>query len=275
LIEFAINSAKSAATGHSPFFLNYGQHPRTPAALATEALLPATLSPVADDYLQQLKTAWTCAHQCILAAQAKMKERADQHRRPNPFQVGDEVLLSNKVLRLADTTDRKLQDRFSGPYVAKALRGDNAVALELAPGKPIKTFNVSNLKKWKDPNEHFSGRDYALPGPDLINEEEYFPIAAFARNRWVRSQGTYKEQFHVRWEGYPPSANEWLDVAPMEASMEPKGFTELLNTLKKRLPMPVPKPKKPKPQHIIKTPAAASGPAPTAPVTRSRKKNTN
>ena len=36
-VEFAINNAKSASSGFSPFFLNYGINPRTPItnALAT------------------------------------------------------------------------------------------------------------------------------------------------------------------------------------------------------------------------------------------------
>src|SRR5262249_36640008 len=31
LVEFAINNNKHSATQHTPFFLNFGQHPRTPS----------------------------------------------------------------------------------------------------------------------------------------------------------------------------------------------------------------------------------------------------
>lgn len=127
LVEFAINNSKQAATGDTPFFLNYGQHPRTPLAIVADSLLPAELNPASADYLQSLQTAWKCAHKSIEQAQRKMKERADQHRRPSPFKVGDKVSISRKVLSLPDTTDRKLQYRFYGPFTVKALRGPNAV----------------------------------------------------------------------------------------------------------------------------------------------------
>lgn len=265
LVEFAMNNAKQGASQHSPFFLNFGQHPRTPAALVAEALMPATLSPVTDDYLQQMKTAWKCAHKCIESAQNKMKERADRHRQPSPFKVGDPVLVSTYVLPIPGVTDKKLQHRYNGPWEVKALRGENAVALELKPGKPWKTFNVSHLKYYNDPGPE---RDYARPGPDLINDEEFWPIVSFARNRWKRckqAEGGYKEQFFVRWKDYPDSDNTWLDVGPLEAGMEAAGFAELLATLSTRVPMPTPAPQQ---STIKKKSAAAAGPAR---VTRSKK----
>ncbi|KAH7624639.1 putative Transposon Tf2-6 polyprotein [Nannochloris sp. 'desiccata'] len=50
-VEFAINNSKQGATGQTPFFLNHGLHPHTPASLLADSVLPASLSPHADDYL--------------------------------------------------------------------------------------------------------------------------------------------------------------------------------------------------------------------------------
>ncbi|KAL4514449.1 hypothetical protein Ndes2526B_g03951 [Nannochloris sp. 'desiccata'] len=171
-----------------------------------------------------------------------MKERADQHRRPSPFKVGDKVSISRKVLSLPDTTDRKLQYRFYGPFTVKALRGPNAVAVELVDGKPLRSFNVSNLKPWIDDDGSFPGRDYAPPAPELINNEKHFAVESFARNRWRRFRGWYKEQFYVRWKGYPASDNTWEDVKSLMKDMPDHGFLELLPTLKKRLDPPKPRP---------------------------------
>ena len=79
------------------------------------------------------------------------------------------------------------------------MRGENAVALELTAGKPLKTFNVSHHKYYNDPE-----RDYDRPGPELINEEEYWPAVSFARNRWRRDKNAevgYREQFYFMCAG--------------------------------------------------------------------------
>ncbi|KAG7674693.1 hypothetical protein KSW81_000333 [Nannochloris sp. 'desiccata'] len=243
-VEFAINNSKQGATGQTPFFLNHGLHPHTPASLLADSVLPASLSPHADDYLKKLKTAWKCAHQCVLAAQETMKKRADRHRRPSPFKVGDKVLVSYKVLKMPDVTARKLQHRYFGPYPVTQLCGENAVVVELSAGR-TRSFNVSNLKPWKEDPDTFPGRDYSQPGPvEVIGDEEYFTIDRFIKNRWVRSGRGYKEQFLVHWENYPPEDVSWLPVQQLESEMEKDSFTELLKTLQTRKPRPAPKPKR-------------------------------
>ncbi|KAL4545839.1 hypothetical protein Ndes2526B_g00480 [Nannochloris sp. 'desiccata'] len=213
-------------------------------ALSVTDLLPASLSPHADDYLKKLKTAWKCAHQCVLAAQETMKKRADRHRRPSPFKVGDKVLVSYKVLKMPDVTARKLQHRYFGPYPVTQLCGENAVVVELSAGR-TRSFNVSNLKPWKEDPDTFPGRDYSQPGPvEVIGDEEYFTIDRFIKNRWVRSGRGYKEQFLVHWENYPPEDVSWLPVQQLESEMEKDSFTELLKTLQTRKPRPALKPKR-------------------------------
>jgi len=90
--------------------------------------------------------------------------------------------------------------------------GQNAVQLEVTPGKPLKSYNVSKLKPW----------------------------------------------------------NEYL-VSPLEEGMEIEGFTELLLTLKKRVPMPQSTAQKPKPQPK-KSAAPKSGTAPEGRNLRSKNK---
>ncbi|KAG7674687.1 hypothetical protein KSW81_000328 [Nannochloris sp. 'desiccata'] len=235
---------KQGATGQTPFFLNHGLHPHTPASLLADSLLPASLSPHADDYLKKLKTAWKCAHQCVLAAQETMKKRADRHRRPSPFKVGDKVLVFYKVLKMPDVTARKLQHRYFGPYPVKQLCGENAVVVELSAGR-TRSFNVSKLKPWKEDPDTFPHRDYSQPGPvEVIGDEEYFTIDRFIKNRWVRSGRGYKEQFLVHWKNYPPEDVSWLPVQQLESEMEKDSFTKLLKTLQTRKPRPAPKPKR-------------------------------
>ncbi|KAG7668447.1 hypothetical protein KSW81_005215 [Nannochloris sp. 'desiccata'] len=209
-----------------------------PPAESIEGLLQTHFS------MEKLTTAWKCAHQCVLAAQETMKKRADRHRRPSPFKVGDKVLVFYKVLKMPDVTARKLQHRYFGPYPVKQLCGENAVVVELSAGR-TRSFNVSNLKPWKEDPDTFPHRDYSQPGPvEVIGDEEYFTIDRFIKNRWVRSGRGYKEQFLVHWENYPPEDVSWLPVQQLESEMEKDSFTELLKTLQTRKPRPALKPKR-------------------------------
>ena len=45
MVEFSINNSMNGSTGHTPFYLNSGSHPRTPAS----ALVPEGKLPVLDD----------------------------------------------------------------------------------------------------------------------------------------------------------------------------------------------------------------------------------
>jgi hypothetical protein len=44
MAEFAINSSINTSTGETPFFLNYGRHPRTPVVLSLDFTVPAAAS---------------------------------------------------------------------------------------------------------------------------------------------------------------------------------------------------------------------------------------
>ncbi|KAL4516463.1 hypothetical protein Ndes2526A_g03888 [Nannochloris sp. 'desiccata'] len=145
---------------------------------------------------------------------------------------------------MPDVTARKLQHRYFGPYPVKQLCGENAVVVELSAGR-TRSFNVSNLKPWKEDPDTFPHRDYSQPGPvEVIGDEEYFTIDRFIKNRWVRSGRGYKEQFLVHWENYPPEDVSWLPVQQLESEMEKDSFTELLKTLQTRKPRPALKPKR-------------------------------
>jgi glycosylphosphatidylinositol phospholipase D len=74
--EFAINNSWQETVKNTPFFLNYGQHPLTPATKQ----LPSTV-PKAADFAEGIVKSVKEARKCMEAAQQKMKARADKHRR--------------------------------------------------------------------------------------------------------------------------------------------------------------------------------------------------
>ena len=92
--EFAINNSWQETVKNTPFFLNYGQHPLTPATKQ----LPSTV-PKAADFAKGFVKSVKEARKCMEAAQQKMKARADKHRREVVYSPGDMVMLSMKNMR--------------------------------------------------------------------------------------------------------------------------------------------------------------------------------
>jgi len=85
-----------ASTGFTPFFLNYGRHPRgPPATVAMKTDVPA-----ANEFVTGLNKAIALARDSLIFAQASMKRNADSHRRDLEFSVGDQVLLSTSNSKL-------------------------------------------------------------------------------------------------------------------------------------------------------------------------------
>ena len=65
--EFAYNNTLQASTGQAPFFMNYGHHPNTPAALMVQRLAP-TASTAADGFLQRMSTTIGAAQKALMTA---------------------------------------------------------------------------------------------------------------------------------------------------------------------------------------------------------------
>ena len=68
VLEFAVNNSWQESIENTPFFLNYGRHPRSPAAL----VLP-TGNPAADQFVSSRKEALLRAKTCLQAAQQRYK----------------------------------------------------------------------------------------------------------------------------------------------------------------------------------------------------------
>src|SRR3954471_15867456 len=96
--EFAINNAKQASTGISPFYLNYGFHPHTPASMWTKN---TTAVQSVTEFTTQMKDLLQTAQQAMLQAQQRQAKYANQHRREESFDIGEQVLLSNAHIQAA------------------------------------------------------------------------------------------------------------------------------------------------------------------------------
>jgi hypothetical protein len=116
-VEFAYNNSVQASTGHSPFYLNSGQHPLTPGSLLKP---PASDIPAADQLLANIASALSDAKTLLALAQNRQKQYADKKRRPLILQPGDKVCLSTAHLPLRGRTQvRKLAPKYTGPFTVQ------------------------------------------------------------------------------------------------------------------------------------------------------------
>lgn len=214
-IEFAYNNSVNQSTGFTPFYLNTGRHPNTPAAL-TAAQPPSTPSPAVDAFVEPLRAALHKAQQSLLKAQAQQKAQVDKHRRAVPFAVGDSVLLSTANLDLRHPgKTRKLLPRWLGPFVITRQAG--AVSFELALTPPYKrlhpVFHASLLRPFvpSDAAQFPARGTPAPPPPDMAGGDEQTFVAAEIRGKRVRRarNGRRVTEYLVHWEGYSDDDDTW------------------------------------------------------------------
>ena len=106
--EFAYNNAKHEGTKETPFFLEYGRHPR-----AGPTLVKTGTNTDLNDIMRQRHDAQEQAKAALNLAAERMKYYYDLGVQGVPFKVGDKVLLSLKDYQ---RTERALQAKYEGPF---------------------------------------------------------------------------------------------------------------------------------------------------------------
>lgn len=215
--EFAINNAMHESTKNTPFFLNSGQHPLTPATMETDSHVPS-----AKEWLLRLHDSVRSAKLCLEAAQQRMKATADGRRREAPaYQRGDKVLLQTKNLNLKSTGTKKLLPKWIGPFsIVKVV---NEVVVELDLPIPLRihpTFHTSLVKPYIENGQP------QLPPPTTLFEDGAvgYNVECILSHRTIkRGKATtrnakgkrnhrgisIRREFLVKWEGYGTDHNSY------------------------------------------------------------------
>ncbi|KAJ9511709.1 hypothetical protein QJQ45_018011 [Haematococcus lacustris] len=227
LVEFAINNAWQESVRSTPFYLNYGYHPR----LAELLDLPQKV-PQAHAFVKGMKTAVEQARQCLARAQKRMKSYQDK-RRDVLFLPGDMVLLSTQNMRGKANQPgvRKLKPRYVGPFSVQYMVGKAAVKLWLLDvwSRLHNVFHVSLVKPYRmDASEAVPG----LAGPppvQWLDGEPQYTVEKVVGHRLEPSKGKRKGkckkrrlEFLVKWQGHGDEHNTW------ELSTQLVGCQELL-----------------------------------------------
>jgi len=211
MVEFAINNSWHSSIKNTPFFLNYGRHPRSPTEFVLQAAKrgrePDDHVPAVKDMIQNMHDAIAEAKRCLQAAQQRQKAYADMHRRDVQFTVGDQVLLSTKNLTLKMVGSSKMMPKYIGPFkVAKRI---NQVAYQLILPPCMKihnVFHVSLLNEYKT-----DGSVHPPPPPTLMGDELEYEVESILLHRDKHPVRGYKikREFLIKWLGYGPEHNTW------------------------------------------------------------------
>ena len=211
LAEFAYNNSYRIATKMTPFYANYGFHPKT--------IWPndqSTRNPASTVYGHWLKSIHQRAAETLEETKNRMGKYYDQGKLPTPqYNPGDWVMLNAKNIRTKRPT-KKLAPKFYGPFKITKKIGSHAYELELESRWRIhNVFHVSLLEPHHQ--NKFSLREQVRPEPEEIEGEKEYEVEKIVqgeirtthRKIWGRNKVTKSLYFLVKWKGYPEDECTW------------------------------------------------------------------
>jgi transposase InsO family protein len=204
MAEFAYNNSLTAGTGLSPFYANYGFHPR--CNWPVQAIVH---NPAARLYSRWIDRVHIACEEGLAAARSAMRTYYDKHSQPSPkYKLGDLVMLNGKNLKVKRAT-RKFAPIMHGPFkINRILQNNNrAVGLALPNTWHIHpVFHVSLLEPFKVST--LREQDVIRPDQVLDMEEEVeqmysdaYEVDKIVRRR--KDEETGDMWYTVRWKGFP------------------------------------------------------------------------
>ena len=199
LAEFAYNNTCHSSTRHTPFFANYGRHPKFDTFHYTMGKNPAVedLAHHLADLREELTT-------CLQEPQVRHKNNADHYwiQHP-PYKFGDQIWLLRRNLR-STRPSRKLDYHRFGPF--PIVRQINPVSFQLQLPRSMKFiqfFMFHSLNLSMPPR--FRGKLSKPLLPVEIDGIEEFEVDEILDSRILRGQLEYL----VYWQGYDISEHIW------------------------------------------------------------------
>ena len=205
LAEFTYNNAQHTSTKTSPFYANYGYHPRCTLKV-TSSDDDRTVNPAAENLLEKLKTIHSDLREHLQAAQTAYKAQYDKHVKDTPsYKVGDLVWLSRKNINTTRPT-KKFDYRRLGLYKILEVIRESKLAFKLELPHQMKihpVFHASLLHPYR-PNT-IPGRTQPPPPHVEIEGHEEYEVKEILDSRIRRN----RLEYYIDWEGYLPSERTW------------------------------------------------------------------
>lgn len=203
-VEYAYNDSVQGSTQHTPFYMNYGFHPRAPAAMIDRSA-PARC-PAAADLLNRMTVAAEQARANLVKAQERQSKYHNVHRRHLTFAVGDEVLLSADALRTYSERERpkdKLKGLYTGPLEVTQVISPLAYRITLPAGS--RAHDVVSIQYLRPYKEDTTGRARARGPPEpqpLFYDSDGEPHWEVHSIRGERVLEDGSVEYLVRWRGF-------------------------------------------------------------------------
>ena len=199
LAEFAYNNSIHASTQQTPFYANYGYHPKLDMLAST-----GDKNPAAENLAKHLSEIQAILKMQLQQAQDLYKTSADRLRKKSPaFHVGDKVWLLRRNIKTNRPCD-KLDYRRLGPFCIQEQINPVAYRLELpASMKVHPVFHVSLLEAYKEST--ISGRLQPSPPSVEVEGHDEYEVEEVLDSR--RRRG--KLQYLIQWRGYDINERTW------------------------------------------------------------------
>ena len=182
MAKFAYNNAKNASSGHTPFELNCGYHPRMSYE---DDVDPRSKSKSADDLSAELRELMIVCRENLHHAQELQKRAHDKGVKPRSYAPSDKVWLNSKYIKIKrNQLPRKL--RIHNVFHMSLLEQDTT-------RKGRMDENATELDAGDD-----EGGEYKV--------ETIWDSAGYARKSADYLSGLY---YLVCWKDYPEEENTW------------------------------------------------------------------
>jgi hypothetical protein len=201
LAEFTYNNSIHSSTNTSPFFANYGYHPRFNLKIINQEINPA-----AETYIDVVRRLHIAMQEEIKSAQEAYKKFYDRARiETPPYEIGQKVWLIRKNIA-TNRPSLKLDSKKIGPFKILNFVGESnlAVKLDLPPSMKLHpVFHVSLLEPYYASN--IPGRSQTPPPPIEVDGQDEWVVKEVLDSRVQRN----KLQYFVEWEGYGEADRTW------------------------------------------------------------------
>jgi transposase InsO family protein len=209
IAEFSYNNTIHSSTKTTPFFANFGYHPKFTVTIprVSKDNVPAT------DRVQALKNLYSEMRFNIQSAIEAHSRHFDTKTIPQPdFKVGDQVWLDSRNLR-THRPAKKLDYKREGPFTVTEKVGTRSYRLNLPKTvKVYPVFHVSLLERFRP--DLISGRTPKRRPPLVVDGEEEFEVESILDSKQERGRVFY----FVHWKGYPISERSWVSSDAIQNS---------------------------------------------------------